>query len=215
MKSAFLFTRGLLLAVTALGLASCDDGDAPRYSLTPGERAWADVYQAGNVWTFRNAATGYERRYKVTEVKDKMQAHVPKSLNVSYYQQMVKITLLREDSTSFRATGTANDVNMRGYQLLLNLQAQTSAQAAHLDINWTAGFSVPVGTLEQGAPAPPPFLAANGRTYANVVQLQYTPPSSPWHTGPQPAWQLRRIYYSKAVGIIQFEEVGGQVWVRQ
>ncbi|RTQ46572.1 hypothetical protein EJV47_21730 [Hymenobacter gummosus] len=219
MTSTFSPLRRLLLAAVpalALGLGACADKDAPRYKLSAGERAWAEAFQQGHIWTFRNTTTGYERRYRVKEVKDKMESNVTKSLSITSYQQVVKVKVIREDSTSFRATGTADDVNMRGYQLLLALEAQSSQDPARLLINWTTGFSVPVGELEQGATAPllPSFTAANGITYQNVVQLQYTYPTGPFY-GPAPAWILRRLYYTKADGIIQFEETGGHVWARQ
>jgi hypothetical protein len=199
----------------AAGLTSCADKDTPEFRLTAEQRTWGDAYREGDTWRFRNAA-GYERRYKVTNFKDKMQAHVPKSLSVTHRYQLVEATIERQDSTTYKGSPFQNK-----YSMLFELQAEvvrgTPYDSKVQQLTWTTSVALPIDAINT-QPIPPagalpsgvqflPQLTIAGRTYENVLEFTTT------HNNL--AWQAKKIYYTKAEGVIRFEENGGEVWDRQ
>ena len=191
--------------LASLGLLSsckkvCDNEDAPVFPLTQGEQQWGNAYVKNAVWRFQNAR-GYVRTYRVTrsETISEGGGGGKGSLCATYYNNFFLADLERTDSlgTLFR------------FQMSPANSAANASFKAYVQLNGNDFAPLPIDQVEDGrlTLAPATF---GSRTYPAVLESTYTPNPPPV---PRPT-SARRIYLTKAEGVVRFEEFGGTVWNR-
>ncbi|MCC3156478.1 hypothetical protein LJ737_04470 [Hymenobacter sp. 15J16-1T3B] len=208
--SSRLFLTGAAVACLAISVSSCGGKDAPEYKFTAEQRAWADPYAKGSVWAFRNRR-GAERRYQVTELKEKKRGYAGKSFEVQYWYHTVDATLWRQDSTS--SSGSA------GKYVITFAQTSepsygTPTEQTHCSLTWTREFYLPADLVNQQFPLPATFrllpqATFGGRTYTDVLEC------TPYPEATRLAWRITKLYYTKGDGVVGFVEEGGDTWERQ
>ena len=196
------FSRSLaLLAGATLLLTGCPGcntcGEPPSYTLTDTQRAWAAPYPLNKVLRFRNAATGYERTYRVRTHQDTLVQVHSNTDCPGYRWEMRSAVIERTDSAS-----VPREV-LHG----LFITAEAPSNSYRVGMNWgLAGFNLPAKEVDAGRLNLPPATFA-GRTYQQVIQSTFTVTTP--ETSPR---TVARIYLTKAEGIIRFEERGGSIW---
>ncbi|WP_156176447.1 hypothetical protein [Hymenobacter terrenus] len=196
------------MLVVPLGLLTtckklCDTTDAPVYTLTPGQQAWTKPFGKDNVWRFGNA-NGYVRPYRITRAQTVSEgAGGGKSTPCfTYFNESFIAELERTDSVGYVLERTVR----------FQLTPANAADNAPLDAVAFLGssrFWLPIARAEEGQL---PLLPATftDRTYPAVLQSAYAPlpPQVPRPTS------VKRVFFTKADGLIRFEEFGGTVWNR-
>lgn len=198
----------LLLAASSLLLVSgckqvCEQ-NLPTYRLSAAQRSWVAPYVPDTVWRFRNAA-GYERRYRILSVGTELPAKgsSKSSLCNTYYLEQFTTTLGRTDSTQ-----TANSTTGK-CQLFMEaaLPGSNSSTNNSNVFQWNGySFYLPIEEVAAGSY---PFSTAKfgSRTYANVITSNTATNSSPP--------RRLRVYFTVANGVVAFDDLYGNLWVRQ
>ncbi|RTQ46569.1 hypothetical protein EJV47_21715 [Hymenobacter gummosus] len=186
----------------------------PQYELSLADQAWAVPYRLGEEWRFHNAE-GYERRYQVKGLAEQqLPGMVPGTQRVGYYQQGLGARLERVDSAYVERPAQNH------YQATFSLTAAVPTEPTKplaAQLNWgPVQLSIPAGAINQQQALPVdvrllPTITLGNRQYQNV--LEYT--SLQTSAARVPAWQVQRLYYTKANGVVRFVEAGGTVWDRQ
>lgn len=200
------FLRGLLVVISLLALnTGCKKicGDAiPQYTLSAGQRAWSDSFATNAVWRFRNAATGYERVYRVTRLETQnigSGGATKTSVCPTYYVEYITADLERTDSI---------ETSKRFYRLSLYANDSPSGTGFRASLDWapSASFDLPIDEVEDGRRQLPP-ATFSGRTYPAVLECTYNT------AAPNPA-TITRLYLTKTEGVVRLEERGGSIWNR-
>lgn len=210
--SITFFTRCsvLLLAslLASLGLLTnckkvCDNEDAPTYFLTQGESEWSKAFVKNDVWRFRNA-NGYVRTYRVSRAETLSQGGGggKSSFCATYFVKYFIADLVREDSAAHPL-----EKNFRFQMGPAN--ATTNKPVTANAFLWGSDFSLPIDQVEDGRLALGP-ATFGGRTYPAVLQGIYHTVSPP---APRPT-NAKRVFFTKAEGLVRVEEFGGTVWNR-
>ena len=197
----------LLLASSNLVLSGCKqvcEQNLPTYQLSAAQRSWAAPFVPDTVWRFRNAA-GYERRYRILNVSTELPAKgsSKSSLCNTYYQEQYTANLERIDSTQ-----TANFTPGK-CQLFMEavLPGNTSSTNNSNSFQWNGySFYLPVDEVAAGQ-YPLTTAKFGSRTYANVI-------TSNAATNSMPPSRLR-LYFTVANGVVAFDDLYGNLWVRQ
>ena len=200
--------RYSFLLLAFLGLTSgckkvCDNEDAPTYSLSPGQQDWRNAYVKDAVWRFQNAR-GYVRTYRVAraDVLSEGGGGGKSSLCASYFTNYFVGELERTDSVAHPLE------KFFRFQMSPANAAANKAFDAYAQVGG-GYFSLPIDRVEDGRLPLGPATVGN-RTYPAVLESTYAP-APPLVPRPTAA---RRLYVTKAEGIIRFEEFGGTVWNR-
>ncbi len=203
------FARYSCFLLASLGLLTncrkvCDN--APTYALTQGQSEWGKAFVKDDVWRFRNA-NGYVRTYRVTQAEtlSKSGGGGKSSFCSTDFTKYFAAELERTDSTAQSSEG----------RILFQMYPANSTNNTPFNAKAFIGlgaFSLPIDQVEDGqlTLAPATF---GSRTYPAVLGSTYTPipPLAP--LVPRPTY-VARIYFTKAEGIVRFEEFGGTVWNR-
>ena len=197
LRSGYLLLVGLFVLLSGCKKA-CDSDDAPHYPLAANLRAWSAPYPKDAVLQFRNAATGYVRRYRVvTAESQRRDVHTGVDPCPEYTQEYTSHALERTDSTN----GRENQ--------LLKFEVFAATNVTRFKSTMAVGstsFDLPLEEIEAGTQALAPATFA-GRTYPAVAGYN----ASPAVTRPNATVTM---YLTKANGLIRFEERGGTVWDR-
>jgi hypothetical protein len=200
--SALLLAGSSLLLLS--GCKQACEQNLPTYRLSAAQLSWRGPYVPDTVWRFRNAA-GYERRYRITSVETELPAKgsSKSSLCNTYYREQYTANLGRTDSTQ-----TAN-FNAGKCQLFMEAELPGNTSSTNNDnvFQWN-GYSFYVPTDEVAAGQYPLTTATFGsRTYANVITSNAATNSSP---------PIRlRVFLTVANGVVAFDDVYGNLWVRR
>ena len=153
------------------------------------------------VWRFRNAA-GYERRYRLASVGTELPAKgsSKSSLCNTYYQEQFTASLERTDSTQ------AANIKSGRCQLFMEGIVPGSNDNGNTFLWNSYSFYVPADEVAAGSY---PFTTATfgSRTYANVITSDAATTSSPP--------RRLRVYLTVADGVVAFDDLYGNLWVRQ
>jgi hypothetical protein len=194
-----------LLLVSSLALLSncskiCEEDNLPHYTLTADQRTWMAPYPQDAVLRFTNAS-GYVRTYRVTKAENASirTGGSKNSFCATYDVEYYTVRLERTDSLG---------LNRGLYDLALGATKDPAPVKARMQ--WAGSeFPLPLAEVENGQRVLGPATLA-GRTYQHVLDLTYVELSVP-HTR---AWAIKRLFLTKAEGVIRFEERGGTVWDR-
>ncbi len=201
------FARYLFILLATLGMLTnckeiCDNEDAPTYALTEGQSEWSKAFTKNDVWRFRNG-NGYVRTYRITETKTYSEGGGGKnSFCATNFTEYFNATLERTDST-------ANSID-KEFRFLISPANLTSNKPFHAKVFMgISDFTLPIDQVEDGrlTLAPATF---GSRTYPAVLESTYTP-IPPLVVLPT---YVARIFFTKADGIVRFEDFGGTVWDR-
>ncbi|WP_400194025.1 hypothetical protein [Hymenobacter sp. B81] len=215
----------LLVLLSAAGLSSCKDADnsesAPHFKFTDAQKVWAAPYQKPDVWVFRDSTVN-ERRYQpVNGGFQEISVGEANSRNILYYREAFQALLQRTDSTFQVGIDPDSKLPKYRFQVLMASSVDPNLrrhdETFQLGLDWSNTiFYVPVEQFEAGTALPAgwrllPQITFFGTTYQNVLEYTApvpTPPARPT------SWDAVRVYYTKARGVIRFEERGGKTWDR-
>ncbi|RTQ46571.1 hypothetical protein EJV47_21725 [Hymenobacter gummosus] len=204
LPAAFLLLLSLTLGSCGL-LGQNDDNKYPKLRLTTEQAAWAAPYKAGATWAFRGPGAQTLSLQAVRfDDRDMPQTKFgSKKSDIDFYRQEISATL--------SGPGAGATIEVYAEVSLENIFEPWSAE---LQFN-NAYFTLPVVALEAGQPLPPsarlhPQLTLGSRSYQNVLELQ---PSIVTNKDRPEA--LRRIFYTKAEGLLRYETLDGSVWTRE
>ena len=206
--SITFFTRCSVLLLASLGLLTnckkvCDNEDAPTYALTQGESEWSKAFVKNDVWRFRNAK-GYVRTYRVNRAETFSEGggSGKGSLCSTYFVKYFVADPVRTDSAA-HPLETIFRIKMSPANATTNKPATTIAQMGGGD------FFLPIAEVEDGRLALGP-ATFGGRTYPAVLESTYSPTPP---LVPRPTY-AKRVFFTKAEGLVRVEEFGGTVWNR-
>lgn len=212
---ALLFRR--LLAALALGasccLAACSlqgDAPAPEYRLTPAQLAW-QPYHEGQVLRFGNARTTVVRTYAVSKLTDRMvMAYCSVCFSEQPKYQEIRVQMQRMDTASV----SFDVLNLQLYRVRAS---GSDTPVLYATAGWTSHGtpSLPLAQLDSGQPLDStqyfrvkllPSLTLGATTYGQVLR-------SPSLVAPR-AGLVTALYFTKALGVVGYEEVGTGLWYR-
>lgn len=187
MTNSFKFIRPVLILIVLAGLFSASCKKVNYHQLTDADMTWL-VYKNNQIDQFTNTTTLTTARYLVT-------------IRTKSYED--KGDVANEFTTaSFRYLEDTTAINYKDSEGLLYIY-KTDTDGLLVTFSWP---HFPI----QGFPLSnmlPTTGTIDGVNYLDLYILDGT-------TFANARYYIRKVWYSKSVGVIQYEDINGDVWVK-